>query len=84
MSEKYKKTSKHLSYVEHLLILASTVTGCVSISAFASLDCGSVDITSSVIGIKLCVITTGMKNYKPIIKKKSNRSIKLNSVTCKS
>ena len=36
MSEKYKKTCKYLHYVEHLLILASTVTGCVSISAFAS------------------------------------------------
>ena len=70
MSEKYKKTSKHFSYVEHLLILASTVTDCVSISTFTSLDCGSVDIAISVIGIKLCVITTGMKNYKPIIKKK--------------
>ena len=29
MSEKYKKTCKYLSYVEHLLILASAVTGCV-------------------------------------------------------
>ena len=27
MSEKYKKTCKYLSYVEHLLILDSTVTG---------------------------------------------------------
>ena len=29
MSEKYKKTCKYLSCVEHLLILASAVTGCV-------------------------------------------------------
>ena len=36
MSEKYKKTCKYLNYVEHLLILASTVNSCVSISAFAS------------------------------------------------
>ena len=36
MSEKYKKTCKYLNYVEHFFILASTVTGCVSISAFAS------------------------------------------------
>ena len=34
MSEKYKKTYKYLNYVEHVLILVSTVTGCVSISAF--------------------------------------------------
>ena len=36
MSEKYKETCKYLNYVEHLLTLASAVTGCVSISAFAS------------------------------------------------
>ena len=34
MSEKYKKICKYLNYVEDLLILASTVVGCVSISAF--------------------------------------------------
>ena len=28
MSEKYKKTCKYLNYVEYLLILASTVSGC--------------------------------------------------------
>ena len=37
ISEKCKKTWKYLNYVEHLLILASTVSGCVSISAFSSL-----------------------------------------------
>ena len=31
MSETYKKRCKNLNYVEHLLILVSTVTGCVSI-----------------------------------------------------
>ena len=39
MSEKYKKTRKYLNYVQHLLILVLTVTGCVSIAAFASLVC---------------------------------------------
>ena len=39
MSEKYKKAFTHLSYVEHLLILALTVTGCVRTSAFGSLVC---------------------------------------------
>ena len=36
MSKKHKKTCKYLNYVEYLLILVSTVTGCVSIYAFAS------------------------------------------------
>ena len=46
MSKKYKKTCKYLSYIEHLLILVSTVTGYVSISAFASLVCVPLDIIS--------------------------------------
>ena len=29
MSEEYKKTDKYLSYIEHLHILALTVTSCV-------------------------------------------------------
>ena len=37
MSKKHKKISRVLNYIEHLLILISTVTGCASISAFASL-----------------------------------------------
>ena len=32
-----KKNKKVLNYIEQLLILISTVTGCVSISTFASL-----------------------------------------------
>ena len=32
MSENQKNTRKYLNYVEHLLILASTVTDCTSIS----------------------------------------------------
>ena len=58
MSEKYKKTCKYLNYIEHLIILSSTITGCVSISAFASLVCSPVGIRSSAIGIKVCAITT--------------------------
>ena len=69
MSEKYKKTCKYLNYVENLLILSSTITGCVSISALVSLVCVPVGIMSSAIGIEICAITAGIKNYKSIIKK---------------
>ena len=72
MSEIYKKTCKHLNYVEHLLIVTSTVTGCVSISAFASLICVSVGITSFTIGINICAITAG--KYQPIMKKKKKKA----------
>ena len=37
MSKNCKKVCTTLNYVKHLFILASTVTGCVSISAFTSL-----------------------------------------------
>ena len=70
MNGKYINTCKHLNYVEHLLILLLTVTGCVSISTFASLVCVPVSITSSEVGIKLCAITTRIRKYKSIIKKK--------------
>ena len=36
MSKKHKNVCGDLNYIEHLLILIHTVTGCVSISAFAS------------------------------------------------
>ena len=57
----------YLNYVEHLLILASAVTGCVSISAFDSSVC--VGITSSAVGIKMFEVTALMKMFKSIIKK---------------
>ena len=74
MSEKYRKANKYLNYIEHLLVLASTVTGYVSISSFASLFCGPVGITSSAVG---CAIIAGIKKYKSIIKKKKKKLDKI-------
>ena len=73
MSKKHKKTYKYLNSVEHLLILASTIFGFVSIFAIASLVCVPVGITSSVVGIGICAITAGIKKYKSIIKKKKKK-----------
>ena len=70
MSEKYMKTFKYLNHVEHFLILASTITAFISISAFASLVCVPVGITSSVVGVNICGITEGIKKYKLVIKKR--------------
>ena len=61
MSKKHKKVYRVLNYIEHLLILISTVMGCISISAFASLVGIPIEITSSAIGLKICVITAGIK-----------------------
>ena len=64
MSEKYKKTCKYLNFVKNLLILVSTLTGCVSISALSSLFRVPIGITSSAVGLKICVIITGIKKHK--------------------
>ena len=72
-----QKASTTLNYIEHFLILACTITGCVSISAFASLVGIPIGITSSSIGLKICAITVGIKKYKSIIKKKKKKHDKI-------
>ena len=66
-----------VNYIEHFLILESTVIGCVSISAFASIVGIPIGLTSSAVGLKICEITAGIKNYRSIIKKNKNRNDKL-------
>ena len=56
-----------------MLILASTVTGRVLISAFTSLVAVPVGITSSPVKLKIYAITTGIKKYESIIKKKKKK-----------
>ena len=59
-----------LSYIEHFLGLVSVVTGCISISTFASLLGISIKITSSAIRLKILAITGRIKKIKSIIKNK--------------
>ena len=73
MSKKRKKVCRVLNNIDHLLIAISTITGCVSISAFASLIGIPIEVTSSSIGLKICAITAGIKFYKSIIKKKKKK-----------
>ena len=68
MNKKHNKVYKVLNYIEHLPIFISTVAGFVSISAFASLVGIPIGITSSAIGLKINVITAGIKKYDLIIK----------------
>ena len=70
ISKKNKKVCTNLNYIERFLILASAFTRCVSIPALSSLVDIPVGITSSAIGLKICAITSGIKKYKSIIKKK--------------
>ena len=76
MSKNHKKTCRNLNYFEHSLLLISTVTGCVSISDFASLVGISIGIASSAVVLKICAIIAGTKKYNSIIKKKRRRIMK--------
>ena len=53
ISKKHKKVCRVLNYIDHLLIATSIITGCVSISAIASLVGIPIEITSSAIGLKI-------------------------------
>ena len=77
MSRKHKKTCEILSFIEHFLYLASTITGCTSVSAFAALIGVSVEIMGTAIGIKICAIAAGTKMFELIIKKKHDEAIYL-------
>ena len=50
MSEKHKEVSTTLNCIEHFLILISVITGCVSVTAFASLVGIPIGITSTAVG----------------------------------
>ena len=77
MSKKHKKISRVLNYIDHLLVVISTITGWVSISAFGSFVGIPIGITSSATGIKICVITAGIKKFRSIIKKKKKKLDKI-------
>ena len=62
MSEKHKKLCSEL--LRTFSYFVSTVSGCVLVSAFASLVGVPVGIASSVVGLKICTITAGIKKRK--------------------
>ena len=63
MSEKYKKTCNYLNYAENLLILASTIAGCIFFFAFGSLIfVPIIGITSSAKRTNIYTITAGIKS----------------------
>ena len=65
-----------MNYIDHSLIVIFTITGGVSISAFASLV-GITIGTGSAIRWILCIITAGTKKYKSIIKKNKKKHDKI-------
>ena len=74
---KYIDETRNYFIEEHLLILTSAVTGCVSISVFSSLVGLPIGTASSAVALKICAITAGIKKYKSIIKKKRKKHDKI-------
>ena len=72
-----KKVCTTLNFIEQFLILASTISQYISVSAFTSLIGIPIGITSSVIGFKVWVMTAGIKKYNSIIKKKKQDKVVL-------
>ena len=72
MSRNHEKVCATLNYIEHFFILSPTITVCISISALAYFLGIPIGITSPAIGLKICKITTRIKKYSSIIKKKKN------------
>ena len=77
MSKEHRNVCTALNYTEYFLNLASTITGRVHISGFASLIAICIGTASSTIIFKTCAITAGIKNYKSIINKKKNKHDKI-------
>ena len=75
MSGKHKKACTTLNYIEQFLVLASAITGCISVFSF--LFDFPIGITSSAIRLKVSAITAGVKTYKSIIKEKKNKHDKI-------
>ena len=90
MSNKIKRICTTLNYNERFLTLVFAVTGCISISAIATLVDIPTEITSSTIGLNTSAIIARIKKYKSIIEKKKKRhnelvllaKTKSNSIEC--
>ena len=67
MTNKRLNVYRVLNYIEHLLILVSIVTGCISNFDFASLVSIPIAVTSPAVGLKICVITSGIKKHKSVL-----------------
>ena len=84
MSKKLKMICGVSNYIEDSLTAISAITGCVSVSAFASFFGIPVGITSSAIGLKVFVMSVGIKKQVDKEKKRkrimSQAKFKLNSI----
>ena len=73
MCRRHKKVCITLNYIEHFLILASTIIGCILVSALLLWLAFLQELQVFVIGLKICAIAAGIKMCKSIIIKKKNK-----------
>ena len=77
MNNKHGRVCTTLNYIQHFLILASTIIRYTSVSDFSSLLGIPIEILSSAIGLKVCGIAAGIQKHKSIIKKKKKEHDKI-------
>ena len=77
MSEEHRKVCRALNSFEHFLVFVSAASGCVSISAFASLVDVPVGIANFAVGLKIWALTSRIKMCKSIIMKKRKKHCKI-------
>ena len=70
MNKKLNNLFTALNYIKHSIILASVVTGCGSMSAFASVVGIPVGIGSSAVGLQNYSVTIGIKSINQKERKK--------------
>ena len=76
MKKKNKRVCRALDFFQYYLVFFSDVSGCVSISAFASLVGVPVGIASSAVELQNFAITAGIKKHRSVIKKARESMIK--------
>ena len=75
MSKNHKEVCRVLNFIDYSLIVISTITGCISVSAFALVGIPT-RTASSTIWLKICKISAGIKKYKSTIMKKRKKHVK--------
>ena len=61
MGEKHKKARRDLNQLENFHVSVFVVSGCISISSFASIVGATVGTESSAVGLKICATTARIK-----------------------
>ena len=67
---------RDLNHFQHFLKFISSVSGCVSISAFDSLVSVSLGIASSAVGLNICAITQKLEILGQLSRKRGKSMIK--------